>query len=156
MPQNKVIDRRQLLKVICASTGALCGAGAVGCGGKDDASPDPIIRLPAVSAGKLLIAVKDFPSLGKVGGGLVGQADGSTDPVAIMRESETQFSATSGLCTHMSCVLRFNQLNATLDCACHGSTFELDGSVINGPATKPLARLSTEFDGQTLRIVFGA
>jgi Rieske Fe-S protein len=52
----------------------------------------------------------------------------------------------------MTCTLKFNQLAAGLMCPCHGSLFEFDGRVVNGPATKDLTRLETEFDGQTLRI----
>ena len=55
----------------------------------------------------------------------------------------------------MSCVLGFNPLNATLDCPCHGSSFELDGRVINGPAFRPLRTLPTSFDGHAINVITG-
>jgi Rieske Fe-S protein len=150
-PSN--LGRRTLLKVLGAGSGALC-AGMAGCaGGLPTPADDQFVELPAVAQGKLTLALEKFPQLIEVGSAIVGVAQGMDGPVVITRESENTFSAMSALCTHMSCILKFNRLNATLDCPCHGSTFELDGSVITGPAVRPLARWTTEFDGTTIRVL---
>jgi nitrite reductase/ring-hydroxylating ferredoxin subunit/uncharacterized membrane protein len=45
-------------------------------------------------------------------------------------------------CSHRGCSLAQGTLgDGTVTCACHGSTFRLDGSVVNGPATSPQPRL---------------
>jgi glycine/D-amino acid oxidase-like deaminating enzyme len=41
-------------------------------------------------------------------------------------------------CTHQGCVLRQDDALGTWDCPCHGSRFDTDGSVIQGPANSPL------------------
>jgi Rieske Fe-S protein len=46
--------------------------------------------------------------------------------------------AFSGLCTHESCELGWNQRQQLIRCPCHGSGFTPDGQVKMGPATRPL------------------
>jgi Rieske Fe-S protein len=147
------LERRSLLKVICGGAAAVCG-GVVGCGAAGDmGSGEELVQLPAVVDGSIRLELSGFPMLQAVGGGLVGEAHGMAEPLAIARDGENTFFATRAVCTHMTCTLRFNQLSASLNCPCHGSSFEFDGRVINGPATKELPRLNTEFDGRTLRIL---
>lgn len=54
-------------------------------------------------------------------------------------------------CTHRGCSLATGSLKGTsLTCPCHGSVFQVtDGSVINGPATRPLLTYDVEVvDGE--------
>lgn len=41
-------------------------------------------------------------------------------------------------CTHLKCVLNYNDCEKSYDCPCHGSRFSLDGEVLNDPADKNL------------------
>ena len=45
-------------------------------------------------------------------------------------------------CSHLGCSINFNPDARTFDCPCHGSRFNLDGTVLRGPAQNPLSHLS--------------
>ena len=45
-------------------------------------------------------------------------------------------------CSHLGCSIAFNKDASTFDCPCHGSRFNLDGSVLHGPAANPLSHLT--------------
>ena len=58
--------------------------------------------------------------------------------VAAFRDEQGQVHAVSAVCSHMGCIVGWNETDRTWDCPCHGSRFELSGEVIHGPAVKPL------------------
>lgn len=45
-------------------------------------------------------------------------------------------------CTHLGCELEYNNAERTFDCPCHGSRFNYEGKVIEGPALKNLRIIS--------------
>jgi glycine/D-amino acid oxidase-like deaminating enzyme/nitrite reductase/ring-hydroxylating ferredoxin subunit len=60
----------------------------------------------------------------------------------VYRDEAGALHAVSLRCTHLGCILRFNSAERSWDCPCHGSRFDVDGAVLEGPATKPLERKS--------------
>jgi len=63
--------------------------------------------------------------------------DGLTK-IAVHRDDNGGLHRRSAVCTHMGCIVRFNDLEKTWDCPCHGSRFSTDGDPINTPAISPL------------------
>ena len=70
------------------------------------------------------------------GGGAVFDVDG--EKVAVHREQDGTLQAVSAVCTHLGCIVSWNDAEGSWDCPCHGSRFEPDGVVLQGPAVDPL------------------
>lgn len=65
---------------------------------------------------------------------------------------DDEYIALSELCTHQQCSVEYNLNQNQLICPCHGSVFSTSGSVVEGPADKPLKEYNTELDDNMLRI----
>ena len=59
--------------------------------------------------------------------------------VALFRDDSGALHEHSAVCTHLGCVVAFNDKEKSWDCPCHGSRFDpTDGHVLNGPAINGL------------------
>jgi glycine/D-amino acid oxidase-like deaminating enzyme/nitrite reductase/ring-hydroxylating ferredoxin subunit len=61
--------------------------------------------------------------------------------VAAFRDEAGHVSLCSPVCTHLKCIVRWNEAERTWDCPCHGSRFKPTGEVLAGPAEEPLEKL---------------
>ncbi|HJV86020.1 MAG TPA: FAD-dependent oxidoreductase [Noviherbaspirillum sp.] len=62
------------------------------------------------------------------------------DKLAVYRDEAYQLHVVSPVCTHLKCVVHWNQAERSWDCPCHGSRFSINGAVLEGPALEPLQR----------------
>ena len=44
----------------------------------------------------------------------------------------------NNICPHFKCNLIFNNFDKTWDCPCHGSRFDFDGHLIEGPSKEDI------------------
>ncbi len=58
--------------------------------------------------------------------------------VAVYRDEDGELHKVSAVCTHLGCIVAWNNAERTWDCPCHGSRFGFDGTVVQGPAVKDL------------------
>jgi Rieske Fe-S protein len=72
----------------------------------------------------------------KIGEGKVVEKD--RQKLAVYRDEQGVAHVCSAVCTHMKCVVNWNQSEKTWDCPCHGSRFTINGKVIEGPALADL------------------
>ena len=61
-------------------------------------------------------------------------------------------------CSHLGCSIALAKASSdhpqtSFDCPCHGSRFNLDGTVLHGPATAPLSDLTWQQDADPKTIV---
>jgi glycine/D-amino acid oxidase-like deaminating enzyme/nitrite reductase/ring-hydroxylating ferredoxin subunit len=72
----------------------------------------------------------------RAGEGKIVNLDGKK--VAAYRDPRGELTLLSPVCTHMKCIVGWNDADKTWDCPCHGSRFKATGEVIGGPAETPL------------------
>jgi len=125
-PEGKVV-RRDFLKLTWAFFG---GVAALEAGGIFFAYLQP--RLAEGEFGSTIIAgmVDDFPE-----GSVTHISNGR---FYIVRLPDSGFLAVYHRCTHLGCTVPWDQTEQKFICPCHSSKFDLQGSVENPPAARPL------------------
>ncbi|WP_433378362.1 Rieske (2Fe-2S) protein [Streptosporangium sp. CA-115845] len=141
--------------VILGAGGAGVAAVLTACGSSEepavsggDASSAASSQAPAAGAGdsgaNALAKTADIPE----GGGKVFK----DQKIVITQPAAGQFKAFSSVCTHQGCGVD-KVVDGTIDCPCHGSKFKIaDGSVANGPASKPLEEKAIKVDGDSISL----
>ncbi len=62
--------------------------------------------------------------------------------LAVCRDEAGTLHRASAVCPHLGCIVHWNSLEQSWDCPCHGSRFNVDGGVLNGPALGGLGSAS--------------
>ena len=76
----------------------------------------------------------------------------AADKVVVTQPTAGDFQAFSAICTHQGCVVA-DIKGEDIDCTCHGSKFSIkDGSVVQGPATKALEKLTATVKGGEITV----
>ena len=69
----------------------------------------------------------------------------------LIRTGEDAYVAYSQKCTHLSCAVFYSREHDRIECPCHQGYFSVkDGSVLQGPPTRPLPKVVLERDGNNL------
>jgi nitrite reductase/ring-hydroxylating ferredoxin subunit len=86
-----------------------------------------------------------------VGGVKLFQYPNPGDQCIMVRTSAESYVAYSQKCTHLSCAVFYAREHDRLECPCHQGYFSVkDGSVLQGPPTRPLPRVVLERNGDSL------
>ena len=70
----------------------------------------------------------------------------------IVKHPDSSITAFGPQCTHLGCAYHWDEGKTEFICPCHNSFFSIDGSVISGPAPRPLDRYETRVDGKKLML----
>ena len=79
----------------------------------------------------------DFMDLSTDEGKIINQ---NNEKIAVYKDKTGKVHALSATCTHLGCDVDWNGEDKTWYCPCHGSYFNIDGKVLNGPAVKDLPK----------------
>lgn len=75
-------------------------------------------------------------------------------PLLVVRNpaNKTKLVAVNATCTHKGCAVDWNAKDQVFLCPCHASKFKPDGSVVNGPASQPLATFKVKTVGNSVLV----
>jgi Rieske Fe-S protein len=73
--------------------------------------------------------------------------------IALIKEKNESYTALLLRCTHASTPLTYT--GSDFECPLHGSAFDLDGRVTEGPAIRPLTKFKTLISGSSIIIDLG-
>ena len=90
---------------------------------------------------KDLPGVDDDEEFGDLSPGEGAVVEKNGEKIAAYRNDRGELRLLSAVCTHMQCIVNWNNAEQTWDCPCHASRFRTDGTVLEGPAFDPLPRV---------------
>ena len=61
-----------------------------------------------------------------------------SEPVILIKVSETEFRAFSATCTHLDCIVEYQSKKQRIWCNCHNGQYDLNGINVAGPPPRPL------------------
>jgi nitrite reductase/ring-hydroxylating ferredoxin subunit len=150
---SQLSQSRRLLpsrRALLAGAGVTCAAMLAGCSTHDASNGGftPAASGTATSAGSSAPVATALAATSQVpdGGGKIIDAA----RIVITQPQSGSFKAFSAICTHEGCFVN-SVSNGTINCPCHGSKFSItDGSVVHGPATRPLAQIAISVEGTSI------
>ena len=108
----------------------------------------------APEATSVVIALAAHPGLREPGGFVRVSARDGDLRIILLRRPDRTLVALSMRCTHWGCDVDWKQGGGEFECPCHGSRFDADGKVLEGPADEPLARFDVTESADIVTLAF--
>jgi cytochrome b6-f complex iron-sulfur subunit len=116
-------------------------------------SPSNVPSLSIVNgtpvSGAITLTIDAGSPLSAVGSAALVQT--SIGDFLVAHTALNSFVALSAICTHQTCTINGFE-NQNFVCPCHGSTFDINGRVLGGPAPAALHQFPTQFTNGVLTI----
>jgi Rieske Fe-S protein len=140
---GSVLDRRTFLCVAAALPAVTMLGGCAAAMVAHRVTPvDGVIRLP----------IANYKELSAPNGVLRVLPEGAARPFYVVA-GEKGYIVVSSVCTHAGCTVDPDKDRFV--CPCHGSVFDREGRVLEGPASAPLPRYDARVENNTLIIQLG-
>jgi cytochrome b6-f complex iron-sulfur subunit len=154
--KNSSVSRRQFCSDACKAVScATLATMTAACGGGDSPTSPSSRAVPlGVSAGRFTGSGVDVDvagsALNDVGGAVLVESIAGV--FLVSRTSSGAFMAIDAVCSHQSCTVTSADGTAYV-CPCHGSRYDRNGRVLNGPAIAALRQFPTAFASGVVTIV---
>ena len=141
--QKEIISRRSFLDYLLGGSLLATFAGI--------ALPVLYYLLPSKAAegGGEAVAVGDESAVPKGKGKVFSYKEKA---VIIINEEKTGLIALSAICTHLGCVVHYDEQKKQILCPCHAAVFDTKGNVVSGPAPKGLPAYKVAVAGGKIMI----
>lgn len=141
---DSATERRSFLNVLLSLSFLMFGAGTI----------YPVLRFlwpsrEAVgSAGENVVSIP----LNEVTVGSAKVIRYKNIPIILVRQEAGEVVALSAVCTHLGCLVTWDETKGMIHCPCHAALFDLQGNVLAGPAPAPLPSVPAKIVGDTVLI----
>jgi len=112
---------------------------------QDDTEEPP----PGVAV-RMRNALKQVGGSQKVSDCVTLNALNTGESILLVRVDQKTVAVNTIACTHQRCEVAYNEGRKRLDCPCHGSRFNLNGEVLQGPAGRPLKHFAAVIQGDSV------
>jgi cytochrome b6-f complex iron-sulfur subunit len=143
-------------RTFCTRAATLAVFGAVGAilqSCSSPTSPGNVPALPTISGtrvtGGITVTIDAASALSPVGNAALVQTP--IGDFLVAHTAQNSFIALNATCTHQTCTIT-GFANQNYVCPCHGSTFDVNGRVLGGPAPAALHQYPTQFASGVLTI----
>jgi len=150
----KKVVQREFLNMINL-IGVISITFIIGCAWFEYISQEPEIGLDAYSIKEdaLEVFLSKVPELIEAGRAVTIVEDDLSNHLIIVQVEKNEYVIASSHCTHRGMALAYNHKNKRFRCSSAGkSEFNLDGSIVKGPAKKALKIYDSFLKGDTLII----
>lgn len=137
-------SRRSFLNLCIGSTFVVAALGVI----------YPILKFlwpPAESLAHFREEIIRMP-VGDIPAGMASQILYKRDPLVVIRPAEDRVVVLSALCTHLNCLVTWDEETRRLVCPCYGAIFDINGTPLRGPAPSPLASYPAKIVGDEIVI----
>jgi cytochrome b6-f complex iron-sulfur subunit len=135
-------ERRGFLHKIVGGVGAVVAVSAL----------YPVVRF-------IIPPVKTVKSVNQLTVGKASEIPDGTGKIYQFNEDKVivvnkggSLTAVSAVCTHLGCLVHWDNAASEMACPCHGAKYKLTGEIISGPQPKPLKSYKAKIDGDSIII----
>jgi len=136
------ITRKEFLSLLGLGTAAVAATYCIGGCQPVSTAPPPPTNVDFT----LDLTNPAYSALNSTGGYLYA------NKIIIARTVNGTFAAVSEYCTHAGGTIVFDKNTDDFYCPVHGSVYSPGGTVLQGPASTPLAKYNTSLSGTSLRV----